>query len=304
MNSSLEGAAPKPPRNPIGAGRLAGLALLGSLLLGAEAGAQDAELRGAYVFRAAGCYACHTEPVEGAKPLAGGHPLKTPFGTFYSPNITPDPEHGLGNWSLSDFGRALRMGEAPSGDHYFPAFPFPSYSGMTDQDLADLWAYLQSVEPVARPNQEHELDFPFGFRFLAGVWKWLFFEPGAYAADPEQDDRWNRGAYLTRHLGHCGECHTPRGALGALQQDRHMAGTLTGPSGKKVPNITPHSADGIGEWSEGDITFFLQIGVKPDGDVAGGAMEDVIREGTEHLSDEDRAAIAHYLLSLEPLPGP
>ena len=302
--TSREGALPEPLRSSIGAGLLAGLALLGSLVPGAEAHAQEPAERGAYLFRAAGCYACHTEPVEGAKPLAGGHPLKTPFGTFYSPNITPDPEYGLGEWSLSDFARALRMGEGPDGVHYFPAFPFPSYTGMNDQDLADLWAYLQSVEPVARPNQEHDLNFPFGFRFLAGIWKMFFFEPGAYAADPEKDERWNRGAYLTRHLGHCGECHTPRGALGALQLDQRLAGTPTGPNGKKVPNITPHSEDGIGEWTEADITFFLQIGVKPDGDVAGGAMEDVIREGTGHLSEEDRAAIALYLLSLEPLPGP
>ena len=288
----------------IGAGLLAGLALLGSSILETGAAAQEPPERGAYLFRAAGCHACHTEPVEGAKPLAGGHPLKTPFGTFYSPNITPDPEYGLGKWSLDDFASALRMGVAPGGDHYFPAFPFPSYTGMSDQDISDLWAYLQSVEPVARPNQGHELDFPFGFRFLAGVWKWLFFEPGAYWPDPEKDQRWNRGAYLTRHLGHCGECHTPRGALGALQLDRRLAGTPTGPNGKKVPNITPHPQDGIGEWTEGDITFFLQIGVKPDGDVAGGAMEDVIREGTGHLSEEDRAAIATYLLSLAPQSGP
>ncbi len=260
--------------------------------------------RGEYLFRAAGCYACHTRPVSGARPLAGGRAFATPYGTFYSPNITPDPDHGIGRWALTDFARALRLGEAPDGSHYFPAFPFPSYTGMQNQDLADLWAYLRGVDPVPEPNREHELDFPFGFRILAGVWKWMFFEPGAFQPEPEKDARWNRGAYLVRHLGHCGECHTPRNALGALDGDRQLAGTLEGPDGKKVPNITPHPGDGIGEWTESDVTFFLQLGVLPDGDVAGGAMEDVIREGTGHLTEDDRKAIAAYLRSLPELPGP
>ncbi len=283
---------------------IAALGVVGLLVLARSAAAQGDATKGEYLFRAAGCYACHTRPVSGARPLAGGRALETPFGTFYSPNITPDPTHGVGNWRLSDFARALRLGEAPDGSHYFPSFPFPSYSGMQDQDLADLWAYLQGVDPVPEPNLEHELDFPFGFRFLAGVWKWLFFESGAFQPDSAKDALWNRGAYLARHLGHCGECHTPRNALGALQDDRHFAGTLEGPDGKKVPNITPHAGDGIGEWSESDITFFLQLGVMPDGDVAGGAMEDVIREGTGHLTEEDRKAIAAYLKSLPEHPGP
>jgi len=288
---------------------VAALGVVGLLVLARSAAAQgssgqgDAE-RGEYLFRAAGCYACHTRPVSGARPLAGGRAFATPFGTFYSPNITPDPDHGIGRWALADFARALRLGEAPDGSHYFPAFPFPSYTGMQDQDLADLWAYLKGVDPVPEANREHELNFPFGFRFLAGAWKWLFFEAGVFQPEPDKDTTWNRGAYLVRHLGHCGECHTPRNLLGAHEDDRDLAGTLKGPDGKKVPNVTPHPKDGIGEWSDSDITFFLQLGVLPDGDVAGGAMEDVIREGTGHLTDEDRAAIAAYLKSLPEHAGP
>ena len=284
--------------------RVAALSVIGLVVLARSAAAQGDATKGEYLFRAAGCYACHTRPVSGARPLAGGRAFETPFGTFYSPNITPDPDHGIGRWGLADFARALRLGEAPDGSHYFPAFPFTSYSGMRDRDLADLWAYLKGVDPFPEPNREHELNFPFGFRFLAGLWKWLFFEPGSFEPDPARDVLWNRGAYLTRHLSHCGECHTPRNLLGALQDDRYLAGTLKGPDGKKVPNITPHSGDGIGDWSESDITFFLQLGVLPDGDVAGGAMEDVIREGTGHLTEQDRKAIAVYLKSLPEHPGP
>ena len=277
---------------------------LGLFLFAGDALAEGDGTRGAYIFRAAGCHACHSDTTPGAPPLAGGRALKTPFGVFYSPNITPDRETGLGDWSLSDFAQALRMGVAPDGSAYFPAFPYPSYSGMKDEDIADLWAYLQSVEPVAKANLEHELDFPFGFRFLAGIWKGLFFEPGVFQEDPARDADWNRGAYLVRHLGHCGECHTPRGALGALDAERHLAGTLEGPEGKKVPNITPDAGDGIGEWSESDLVFFMEIGMLPDGDFAGGAMEEVISEGTSHLTAEDRKAIARYLLSVPALSGP
>ena len=284
--------------------RVAALSVIGLVVLARSAAAQGDATKGEYLFRAAGCYACHTRPVSGARPLAGGRALETPFGTFYSPNITPDPDHGIGRWGLADFARALRLGEAPDGSHYFPAFPFPSYSGMRDRDLADLWAYLKGVDPFPEPNREHELNFPFGFRFLAGLWKWLFFQPGSFEPDPARDALWNRGAYLARHLSHCGECHTPRNLLGAPQGDRHLAGTLKGPDGKKVPNITPHSGDGIGDWSESDITFFLQLGVLPNGDVAGGAMEDVSREGTGHLTEQDRKAIAVYLKSLRQHPGP
>ncbi len=285
-------------------------ALLGlALFLAAPAApssASDAEAvaRGEYLLRAAACVACHTDEKGDGALLAGGRALKSPYGTFYSPNITPDPAEGLGAWREQDFLRALGQGRDPDGRAYYPAFPYTAYSGMSEQDMKDLWAYLQSVPPSPRANKDHDLTFPFGLRSLARLWRALYFEPSPHRPNPARDAAWNRGAYLVRHLGHCGECHTPRGWLGALDDDRYLAGTKKGPDGKKVSNITTHRTAGIGDWSETDITFFLQTGFLPDGDVAGGAMDDVIRESSSRLSDEDRAAIAVYLKSLPPLPGP
>jgi mono/diheme cytochrome c family protein len=160
------------------------------------------------------------------------------------------------------------------------------------------------VPPVARADRRHDLEFPFNLRILAGFWQGLFFDPRPFRRDPRRDAAWNRGAYLVRHLSHCGECHSPRGKLGALDPERELAGNPVGPEGKKVPNITPHDTNGIGDWSETDLTFFFKTGFLPDGDVAGGAMDDVIRETTSKLTDQDRAAIAAYLESVPPLSGP
>ncbi len=264
----------------------------------------SAIVRGAYVFRAAGCLACHTDFKNKGAALAGGRALPTPFGIFYSPNITPDPSHGIGAWSDADFVRALRTGVAPDGRHYYPAFPYPAYTGMSERDILDLKAYLFSRPPVATPNKQHDLSFPFRFRVLLWPWKFLFFEAGRRVEDPARDAQWNRGAYLVAHLGHCAECHSPRNILGGIDRDRHLAGNPSGPDGKKVPNITPDPNGGIGDWRESDITFLLKSGFLPDGDFVGGAMTEVVEEGSSHLSDEDRAAIAVYLLSLPPVAGP
>ena len=258
--------------------------------------------RGEYVLRLGGCVSCHTDEQNDGAFLAGGRALETPFGTFRTPNITPDPETGIGGWSAGAFVRAMRDGIAPAGHPYFPAFPYTSYTNMTEQDLADLKAYLDTVEPVANPVPDHALDFPFGFRPLLDGWRLLFFEDGAFQPDLAQSETWNRGAYIVTGPGHCGECHTPRNALGARQHDRFLAGTRDGPDGKPVPNITPHD-DGIGGWSASDIAFALQTGILPDGDVLGGAMSEVIDDATSHLTADDRNAIAEYLLSLPPLPG-
>jgi mono/diheme cytochrome c family protein len=234
------------------------VALLVSTAARAEAASpeRDAAARGEYLLYAAGCVACHTDEKGGGPVLAGGRALKTPIGTFSTPNITPDPETGLGGWSEEEFLQALGQGHGPEGRPYYPAFPYPSYTGMTEADMRDLWAHLRSRPPVARSNKPHALDFPFGLRFLAGLWQWLYFEPGAFEADGDQDDAWNRGAYLVRHLGHCGECHSPRGWPGAVDRGRELAGNPTGAEGKKVPNITPHKTDGIGGWSRTDVTFY------------------------------------------------
>ncbi len=262
--------------------------------------AGDAE-RGAYVLRMGGCASCHTDPAKEGAFLAGGRALQTPFGTFHVSNITPDPETGIGGWSTGEFVQAMTKGVAPDGHDYYPAFPYTSYANMTLQDLADLKAYLDTVEPVANAVPPHELDFPYSIRPLLKPWKAIFFRADGIEPDPERSESWNRGAYLVRGPAHCGECHTPRNALGARDDSRQLAGNPQGPDGKPVPNITPHE-DGIGGWSPTDVTFALQIGILPDGDALGGAMGEVVRDSTGHLTPEDRAAIAEYLLSLAPLP--
>lgn len=270
-----------------------------------EAADEAAIRRGEYVFNAGGCYGCHTDVKGKGAPLAGGRRLKTPFGDFIGPNITPDPDHGIGGWTLADFTRALREGVSPAGDPYYPAFPYTSFSRMEEEDIADLWAWLQSVEPADTENVGHELDFPYGWRWLTGVWRALYFSPGDFeAGDPSaavgEDDRgtWERGAYLVRVLGHCGECHTPRGGLGAMDDDLFLAGNAAGAEEAPVPNITSDRATGIGDWSLADIVGYLEIGMDPDGDFAGGAMAEVIDHTTGKLIPADRRAIAVFLMSL------
>lgn len=270
---------------------------------GGGAGAQDADIlaRGEYVFRAANCQSCHTDVKNDGPLLAGGRALETPFGTFYGPNITPDPNHGIGDWSDADFIAALRHGRAPDGRLYFPVFPYTSFTKMTDADMRALKAYIFTLPPVARPSRPHEIYFPFGWRFLMTFWKWLNFTPGAFAPDPARSATWNRGAYLVEALGHCGECHTPRGITGARDRSMAFAGTAEGPDGDPVPNITPHPETGIGAWSDGDLIFLFQTSLLPDGDSVGGLMAEVVENSTRHLSEADLEAIVAYLRSLEPI---
>jgi mono/diheme cytochrome c family protein len=256
-------------------------------------------VRGEYVIAAAGCVACHTVPKDGAF-LAGGRELKTDFGSFFTPNITPDPETGIGSWSDEDFIRALREGISPDGGHYYPTFPYTSYTRMTRQDMVDLKAYLDSVPAVRNPVLDHDLPFPFGIRASMIGWQLMFFNDDPFVPDPGQSDAWNRGAYLVNGPGHCGECHTPRNILGVVDADRPLAGNSNGPDGDAVPNITPGSG-GIGEWSEEDIVSFLEIGITPDSDFVGGAMTDVVAESTSKLTANDLQAIATYLSSLPPI---
>lgn len=256
--------------------------------------------RGEYVLAMGGCIACHTDEKNSGGFLAGGRALATPFGTFHSPNITPDPETGIGGWSTGDFVRAMREGLSPDGQHYFPSFPYTSYAKMTEQDVVDLKAYLDSVEPVNAPFKGHDLGFPFNIRQSLAGWKLLFFDDSAFEPDPDRSESWNRGAYLVRGPGHCGECHTPRNPLGGPDDSRYLAGNPVGAEGKSTPNITPHET-GIADWSANDIAFALESGLKPDYDSFGGGMGEVVDEATGKLTKEDRDAIAEYLLSLPPV---
>jgi len=277
-------------------------------LAGASAAAASAaELstaveRGRYLAQAGGCISCHTADRPDATPLAGGRAIRTAFGTFYTPNLTPDPETGLGGWTDADFERALRGGVRPDNSYYYPAFPYPSYTGLTDSDVADIAAYLRSLAPVRQATPKHELPWYLSQRLVMYVWNLLNFTPGRFTPDPARDAAWNRGAYLVRHVGHCGECHTPRNALGGLDHARELAGNPAGPEGKSVPDITQNPEAGIGRWSAEDIVFMLETGLLPDGDFAGSTMSDVIKDSTGKLTVADRQAIAAYLKSLKPAP--
>lgn len=275
------------------------------MLFVAAAHADDAaEKRGEYVFKAAGCVGCHTREKPKGTFLAGGRRMETPFGSFYTPNITPDPAHGIGTWTFEEFVTAMREGERRDGSVYYPAFPYSSYTGMRDKDLSDLWAYLRSVPPVAEASLPHDMSFPFNIRFSVRFWRLLYFESGRVEADKQRSEEWNRGAYLVRALGHCGECHTPRNLIGGLDKDRELSGNKNAPDGKRVSNITPHPKKGIGDWSEQDIVALLEDGSLPDGDFVGGSMVEVVENSTSQLSKADLRAIALYLKALPADEGP
>ncbi len=282
-------------RPPI-AGALALMLLTGAVTAPAD---EDDVTRGEYLVRAGGCFSCHT--AAGEPKLAGGRALTTPFGTFYSPNITPDPQTGIGRWTDAQFLRALREGVRPDGANYFPVFPYPSFTGITDSDALAIKAYLFSLPPVHRENRPHDVPFPFSWRFLQTGWKLLFFTSGPFHPAPDRNAAYNRGAYLVGALAHCGECHTPRNFLSATRTGQRLAGTPDGPGGQLVPNITPDPGTGIGKWENGDVVELLRTGVTPEQGKVKGAMREAIEDGLKYLSDRDLEAIADYLLAQPPI---
>jgi len=249
---------------------------------------------GRIMFLAGGCASCHAPNQEERTKLAGGIALKSPFGTFYAPNISPNATDGIGAWSEADFINAMWKGTSPQGKHYYPAFPYTSYQRMQETDLRDLFAYLKTLPAVAGSTRDHDLAFPFNLRRLVGLWKFLFLEGEQFQGDPARSREWNRGAYLVNGPGHCAECHSPRNMLGAIIASGRFAGGPDPESDGTIPNITPA---GIGSYSEGDIARVLETGELPDGDSVGGRMRAVVRN-TAELSPEDRAAIAAYIKSL------
>ncbi|SDC14353.1 c-type cytochrome [Ruegeria marina] len=252
--------------------------------------------RGQLVFAAAGCAACHAAPGaegEARLVLAGGEGFASPFGTFYAPNISPSPDHGIGGWSAQDLANAMQHGTSPEGQHYYPAFPYVSYANAELGDIADLYAYLITLPVSDTPSRAHDVGFPFNIRRGLGLWKWLNVGKGWVMADPG-DAQVARGRYLVEALGHCGECHTPRDALGGMQRDKWLTGgPIPGSSKGRFPDLTPNAL----KWSAEDIAYYLETGFTPDFDSAGGAMADVI-QNTALLPPEDRAAIAAYLKAL------
>jgi mono/diheme cytochrome c family protein len=256
---------------------------------------------GLTTFNAGGCSSCHAVPNQPDRTkLGGGLAIPSPFGTFYAPNISPDPVDGIGRWSEAEFVRAVTQGISPAGTHYFPAFPYTSYQHARVSDIRDLFAYLRTLPPVSGKVRDHDVPFPFNIRRNIGIWKWLFMDGKPFVPDTARSPRWNRGAYLVNSLGHCAECHSPRDLLGGIIAAQRFAGGPNPEGEGWVPNITQK---GIGDWSETDIAYFLETGQLPDGDSAGGSMVRVIRNISQ-LGPEDRTAIADYIKSLPPVDGP
>jgi mono/diheme cytochrome c family protein len=259
--------------------------------------------RGETVFWAGGCASCHAaERAEGDDRLrlGGGLRLETGFGVFVAPNVSPHPEDGIGRWTAGDFANAMLRGVSPDGAHYYPAFPYTSYARMTPQDVADLWAFVQTLPQVEGRPEGHALAFPYDLRRGLGLWKRAFLSDAPVAAVDAGDPALARGRYLVEGPGHCAECHTPRNRAGGLVAARWMAGGPNPEGEGRIPNITGGEG-GIGSWSAADVAYYLETGFTPDFDTVGGSMVAVQRNMAE-LPPEDRAAIAAYIKALPPLP--
>ena len=251
--------------------------------------------RGEYLARAGDCVACHTAP-EG-KMFAGGRAMKTPFGTLYTSNITPDRETGIGKWTADQFYKMLHTGRSIDGSLLYPAMPFASYTKVTRADSDAMFAYLRSVPAVKQPNRDQDLRFPYNNRSLIIGWRTLFFKEGEYKPDPTKSAEWNRGAYLVEGLGHCGMCHTAINALGGSSESQAFEGGLIPMQNWYAPSLTSNKEAGLGDWSIKDITDLLRTGVSNRGAVYG-PMADVVYNSLQYLSDEDAQAMAIYLKGL------
>ncbi|MGE5650717.1 MAG: cytochrome c [Bacillota bacterium] len=263
----------------------------------AAAAPNRAELvaKGAYLARAGDCLACHT--ARGGKAYAGGRAIRTPFGTVYAPNLTPDRETGLGDWSADDFWRALHNGKSKGGKLLYPAFPYPNYTRITRADADALFAYLQSLPVVRQPNRDAEMRFPFNVRALLIGWRALYFRPGVYRPQGYQNAEWNRGAYLVQGLGHCNACHTPRNIFGATQEGGELRGAMIPLLDWYASSLTGEADTGLGSWDIAQIARLLKTGVSDRGAVSG-PMAEVVRESLQYLTDDDIRAMALYLKRL------
>lgn len=252
---------------------------------------------GELVFAATGCASCHSN-AETKLGLAGGQSFQTDFGTFYAPNISQHPDEGIGSWNLTELASAMTHGTSPSGQHYYPAFPYTSYRSMQPQDIADLFAYLKTTDVEDTPSRGHDLSFPFNMRVTLGGWKLLYLSEGPWL-EVGDDPILARGQYLVEVMGHCGECHTPRNALGAKQASAWLAGALNPSGSGRIPNITS-SDDGIGGWSDDELLEYFLTGFTPDFDVVGGSMASV-QSNLAKLPETDLQAIVAYLKATPPL---
>jgi mono/diheme cytochrome c family protein len=249
--------------------------------------------RGAYLARLSGCITCHT--TAGAPPLSGGAALVSKFGSFYAPNITPDPETGIGGWSFEDFVRAVRQGISPEGDPYYPAFPYEFYATLTDTDMADLWAAIRATPVATKPPTEHQVGFPFSVRSGLKLWRTFFEQPMAYIPDERRSVAWNRGKYLVWGPAHCAACHTPRNVVGGLPVNQVLSGDQAMQDGGASPSITPQALTSRG-YTKDSLVQALRTGVTPDGDVFGGSMAEVVHGSTKYLLVQHLDDMATYLL--------
>jgi mono/diheme cytochrome c family protein len=268
---------------------------IGALMLGPAMSADQADqiIRGQYQAVLGDCAGCHTKP--GGKPLAGGLPLETPFGALVPPNITPDKETGIGNWSEADFHNMMKIGIGHDGVRLYPAMPYPAYTKMTDPDLSDLWAYLTTVEPVSNKVQANQLPFPLNIRLSMWGWNLLNFSEGGFTPDPSKSAEWNRGAYIVQGAGHCGTCHTPKSFLGADKDSVFLQGASL--QGWFAPDITNSAQSGLGKWSQDDLVKYLKTGVNAHS-IASGPMAEAVENSTSKMTDADLKAVAIYLKSL------
>jgi mono/diheme cytochrome c family protein len=261
------------------------------------AGLGEADLKnGEMVFWAGGCVSCHAAPGsqgDAKLTLAGGLALKSPFGTFHVPNISPDEKAGIGTWTLAQFGNAMKRGVGPQGQHLYPSFPYGSYARISDKDVVDLFGYIKTLPKSENVAPPHELPFPYNIRLALGGWKFLYFNDQPRVVLANADDKLRRGQYLVEGPGHCGECHTPRDALGGFKPDMWLAGAPNPEGEGRIPNITPGGQD-VGNWSESDIANYLETGFTPDFDSAGGSMTEV-QQNIAHLPKSEIEAIAAYL---------
>jgi mono/diheme cytochrome c family protein len=281
---------------------LAGLGVAAYLLKPVTGPSRDLTLmgdarRGAYLISLGGCDACHTDRENGGLRLAGGKALKTPFGTFYAPNITSDKQFGIGNWTLSQFSEAISNGKGPKGNLY-PVFPYNDLTLMSDQDVVDLYAAVMATPPISQSPPPNRVMFPFNIRLLISVWKNLFFSPHRYRNDPAHSSAWNRGAYLANGLTHCVACHSPLNAFGAVKNGEQYAGNPGGGPGGKAPPLTVTALLQAG-YSRDTLAETLKTGVTPNAGKVGKEMGLVISDETSRWTDDDRKAIAQYLLNLD-----
>jgi mono/diheme cytochrome c family protein len=258
---------------------------------------QSSELieRGRYIATAADCVACHTKP--GGRPFAGGSVLNTPFGILIGPNITPDPDAGIGAWSDDEFAAALQEGRGRGGTRLFPAMPYPVYTKMSREDALAIRAYLQTIEPAPDKVEPNQLPFPFSIRLNMLVWNALNFTPGRLKRDPAHSAEWNRGRYVVDALAHCGTCHTPKTILGADKNSHYLQGGLL--QGWYAPNITGDDRKGIGRWAAEELFNYLKSGANSHA-IATATMSEEIVHSSSNMTDDDLKAIAVYIKSLKP----